>query len=356
MQPGQTANPPGSGRVGRCLALTLLLWLGGCASGPPLHDWPATAGGERILPEEITEVPFFPQERYQCGPAALAGVLNWSGVETTPDELSPYLYIPERQGTLQPELLAQSRRLGRIPFVIPAHPSALQAELAERHPVLVLQNNGLNWYPKWHYAVVVGVEADEDGDRVVLRSGDMQHYLLAADTFMHTWRRSSYWGVVVLPPGELPASVDAGEALRAINDFSRVADFADVMQALEAAAGRWPQDLGIQFAMGNHLYAGGDVAGAERAYRDALAAHPGTLLLHNNLAWLLAEQGRIAEAQVHIAAAQDALARAVDSRYAEEVADTAAFVTCRSAGTGNDECQRQLAREREQQPQPASGD
>ena len=34
---------------------------------------------------ELKQVPFFPQTEYQCGPAALATVLNASGVKVTPD-------------------------------------------------------------------------------------------------------------------------------------------------------------------------------------------------------------------------------------------------------------------------------
>ena len=316
--------------------LLVTLFLGGCASGPPSYDWPAQSRTE--VPSEIDEVPFFPQERYQCGPAALAGVLNWSGVNTTPDELSPYLYIPERQGTLQPELLAQSRRLGRIPFVIPAHPDALLLELEARHPVLVLQNNGLSWYPQWHYAVVVGVEPDEDGDdQVVLRSGDMQRYPLDADTFMNTWRRSNYWGVVVLPPGELPVSAGPARVLRAIDDFARVAEFDAVMRALDSAGERWPQHPGIQFALGNHQYAAGNIAGAEHHYRKGIAADPSAAMLRNNLAWLLAEQGEVEEAREQVA-----LAELAGDGYAEDIAHTSAFIECRAAGFDNDQCQARL--------------
>ncbi|MDX1443912.1 MAG: PA2778 family cysteine peptidase [Gammaproteobacteria bacterium] len=317
-------------------ALLVLAMLGGCASGPPSYDWPVQSKVE--VPTEIEEVPFFPQERYQCGPAALAGVLNWSGVVTTPDELSPYLYIPERQGTLQPELLAQSRRLGRIPYVIPAHPDALLLELEERHPVLVLQNNGLSWYPKWHYAVVVGVEMDEDGDeKVVLRSGDMQRYPLDADTFMNTWRRSNYWGVVVLPPTDLPASVGPASVLRAIDDFARVGEFDAVMTALDAAGERWPRHAGVQFALGNHRYAAGDIAGAEDHYRKGIAADPSAAMLRNNLAWLLAEQGEIEEAREQLA-----FAKLANDGYEDDIAHTATFVECRAEGLANAECQSRL--------------
>ncbi|HLF24209.1 MAG TPA: hypothetical protein VI565_09840, partial [Burkholderiales bacterium] len=35
-------------------------------------------------PVELNAVAFFPQEEYQCGPAALATALAWAGIDTTP--------------------------------------------------------------------------------------------------------------------------------------------------------------------------------------------------------------------------------------------------------------------------------
>ena len=60
--------------------------LQGCAS-----FWPQTAklaeGLPAGIPEkvELTEVPFYPQKEYQCGPAALATALVASGVKVTPE-------------------------------------------------------------------------------------------------------------------------------------------------------------------------------------------------------------------------------------------------------------------------------
>src|SRR5207237_9306004 len=79
-------------------------WLvrSGCAS-----LWPQTAELREALPQglpehvELTQVPFFPQDEYQCGPAALATVLASSGVKVTPEELVAQVYIPERKGSLQ---------------------------------------------------------------------------------------------------------------------------------------------------------------------------------------------------------------------------------------------------------------
>jgi len=91
--------------------LPALLLLAGCAGQPGLAP--------PLQPEPLDAVPFFPQTDWQCGPAALATVLVHGGVATTPEELADGIYLPGRQGSLQPELLARSRRLGRVPWVLP---------------------------------------------------------------------------------------------------------------------------------------------------------------------------------------------------------------------------------------------
>ena len=51
------------------------LLTGGCASTPQTNELLATRGGPKHS-VELTDVPFFPQMAYQCGPAALATVLG----------------------------------------------------------------------------------------------------------------------------------------------------------------------------------------------------------------------------------------------------------------------------------------
>ena len=63
---------------------------------------------------EGADVPFVPQERYYCGPAALAMVLAWSGLPLTQEDLVPEVYTPGRKGSLRTDVLAASRRHGRM--------------------------------------------------------------------------------------------------------------------------------------------------------------------------------------------------------------------------------------------------
>ena len=132
-----------------------LLLLSGCATqlqATKLMDSPPPGLSTAV---ELRQVPFFPQERYQCGPAALATVLNWSGVTITPEQLVDEVYLPQRHGSLQVELMAATRRHQRLPYILEPDLQAMLDEVRGGHPVLVLLNLGLSWYPVWHYVVVM---------------------------------------------------------------------------------------------------------------------------------------------------------------------------------------------------------
>lgn len=303
--------------------------LAGCAGGPPLKSFPAAI--DEHAPREIEDVPFHPQEALQCGPAALATLLGWSGAPVEPATLEPLLFLPERKGTLQPEVKAQARRFGRIPYEIPPEPEALVEELAAGHPVLVLQNNGLSWIPAWHYAVVVGV--DPGSETLRLRSGRHEDYDLSFDTFIRTWARGEYWGILALPPGEMPVSLSPPAVLSAIVGFARVADPEAERTALMAAVSRWPENVGLRFALANFLYLVEERDAAETEYRRVLAIDPRALMALNNLAWLLAEEGRTDEALALLPDAPDRTAAELpQDPWAGSLADTARFVHCRAEG------------------------
>src|SRR5690606_40435641 len=116
----------------------------------------------------LDNVPFFAQDEYQCGPAALATVLVADGVEVTPEELVDQVYVPARQGSLQIEMLAAPRRMGRLSYPLLPELQQVLDEVASGRPVLVVQNVGLQRLPQWHYAVVVGYGLG--GDVVTHRS------------------------------------------------------------------------------------------------------------------------------------------------------------------------------------------
>lgn len=187
---------PGLTRAAATFASAAALLLCGCATlNPPLRLAEAMPSPRPVL---LEQVPFFPQDEYQCGPAALATVLVDSGVRTSPGALLPQVYLPGREGSLQLELIAATRRGGRIPYVVEPTPEALLAELQAGRPVLVLQNLLVRTVPRWHYAVLVG--ADPARNRLILNSGTERGLAVPAPKFLRTWDWAGRWGLVSWSP------------------------------------------------------------------------------------------------------------------------------------------------------------
>ncbi len=286
--------PSPAGQRGLCLALILLmaaLAAGGCTHG----------GHGRLLRETdrlpdrvvIDDVPFFPQERYQCGPAAIAMALAWSGPEVAVEDLVRQVYLPHRKGSLQTGLITAARRHARLAYVIDG-PGELLGEITAGHPVIVLQNLGTDWYPAWHYAVAVGF--DRAAEEIVLHTGISEGRPVGWSRFLFTWERGSYWGLVVLPPGRLPADDDEGAYLRAVLGLEQAQQWAAAARAYTAGLKRWPESSGALIGLGNTHIMQGDWERAETVLRRAVALDPASGDAANNLAHVLARRGRTEEA------------------------------------------------------------
>lgn len=252
---------------------------------------------------ELTKTPFFPQELYHCGPAALATALNAIDINVTPDQLVPEVYIPARQGSLQIEMLAASRRHGALSVKVAPRLDAVLKEVAAGNVVVVMQNLGLSWAPSWHYAVVVGYNLEQE--KVWLRSGTFERFEMTLSTFQRTWARSEYWAFVALKPGSLPASDDPDAVAKAIVAFEKNSNKKDAYLSYDAAVKRWPNHLVLLMGLGNSAYALGNYSHATSAFRDATAAHPDSAAAHNNLANMLMILGDAKAAKL---AAEKALA------------------------------------------------
>ena len=241
----------------------------------------------------LEDVPFFPQERYQCGPAAMAMVLTWSGLQVPPQDLVQTVYTPFREGSLQTGLITAARRHGRLAYVI-SGPDRLLSEIAGGHPAIVLQNLGTVWFPAWHYAVAIGF--DRAADAIILHTGMDEGRRLAWSRFLFTWERSQYWGLVVLPPGRLPVDENERAYLDAVLGLEQARQWKAATLAYAAALERWPESLGALIGLANAHIMQGAWEPAETTLRRAVALHPHSGDAANNLAHVLVQQGRTDEA------------------------------------------------------------
>ncbi|MDO8811750.1 MAG: PA2778 family cysteine peptidase [Gallionella sp.] len=267
--------------------------LGGCAT-PQTQALLKMRSGQLPQQVELSEVPFYPQEAHQCGPAALAMALNAGGVNVTPQDVGSQVYLPGREGSLPVEMLAAARRNGLLAYELAPKLDDLLAEVAAGSPVVVLQNLALSWYPVWHYAVVVGYDLQRG--EIILRSGLERRQVMPLTTFEHTWERARYWAMLALPPGRMPRTATEAAYISAAVALENASQPKSAEPAYESALGRWPHNLTALIGMGNVAYAQGDVKRAEKLYRQATLDHPGSPIAFNNLAQTLADQQHYPEA------------------------------------------------------------
>ena len=270
------------------LALPILLSGCGLLSSERLPQAPG--GPTKAM---VAKVPFFAQDELQCGPAALAMALNWSGVAVQPADLTPEVFTPGLNGSLQSALIGAARRHGRVAYPITGS-EALLAEVGAGNPVIVLVNLGLSWYPKWHYGVVLGF--DQERDEVILHSGLTANEHLSSGVFLNTWQRGEYWGLLVLPPNRLPSKVEEGAWLEAVAGLEKTGQWRGAAIGYATALKRWPQSFAASMGLGNSRYSLHDLAGAAEAFRRATLLEPKNGMAFNNLAQVLAEQGKRKEA------------------------------------------------------------
>ena len=239
------------------------------------------------LPEQalLAEVPFFPQEQFHCGPATLAMVMNFYGNKITPTELAKDVFTPDLKGSLQIEMQAAARKRGMLAYELTPELVYLLAEVSVGHPVIVLQNLAIKWYPVWHYAVVIGYDLNKK--TITLHTGLNSNYKVSMNTFEHTWQRANNWALVVLPSDTLPNDRNLVSVLQAAVNLEQVGQIEHANLAYQAIAKRWPNSYVAVMGMANTYLSLQQLEKATSSYLRAAEIQPYQADIYNNLAYSL---------------------------------------------------------------------
>lgn len=260
--------------------LLLLISVASLFAGCSVHRPPEIGH----LPEadiELTTTPFFPQKEYQCGPAALATLLVSADVPTLPDLLSPNLYIPNMHGSLQLEIVASIRDHDRVPYQIGSTIKSIIAELNAGRTVLILQNLGLETFPIYHYAVVIGVTSE---GQIILRSGTTERLLMNAEKFLSTWEKAGKWGVIALKSHELPTDNDILRYLKDVAAIEATGNVQFAEQCYTTVLHSFPDNDIAMFGLANTMLAQHNFTTAAIFYSYLLKFNPDHAEATNNLA------------------------------------------------------------------------
>lgn len=236
------------------------------------------------LPRQIhLDVAFFPQKAFHCGPAALAGIFHYHGIQQTPETLSDWVYLPNRKGSLQIEMLGAIRRAELIPYQLDAGLTDLLQMLADQQPVLVLQNLSFQWWPQWHYAIAIGYDLDQQ--QIILHSGGKDNYRISMATFLNTWERADNWAIAPLDAQQLPAHLDSRLFIKAVGSLESTGHVNTALLAYQQGQKRWPEEPLIAFGLGNTQFQLKQYPQALRSFRQAITLDERNAFFWNNLAY-----------------------------------------------------------------------
>ncbi len=263
----------------------LMLLLSACATAPQTYKLIHQPPDNIPSFSELVEVPFFPQQDYQCGPASLATVLQFQGIDVTPVQLLDQVYIPELQGSLQIEMLATARSYGLLGYKIDPLLENILLEIDSGNPVLVFQNLALDAWPKWHYAVVVGYDIHKS--ELILRSGTYARHSVSFSTFEKTWERADYWAYVFTQSGKIPSTVSVIEHIKASNELEKSKGIEYSIAAYRSGLKRWPENSLMLMALSNAEYALNNWQASINLLQQEISLRPDNSTAWNNLAYAL---------------------------------------------------------------------
>jgi len=170
------------------LLLVLLFFFYSCA-GPS-----SNLSGQRA--RVIDGVPFFSQEEFQCGPASLAGVLQYYGLKVTPAEIAAEIFSRQARGTLDMDMVFYARKKGLMADRYAGDFEDLRRNIDSRRPLIVLIDQGFWVYQSHHFMVVVGY----DEGSMVVNSGKEERKFISRDSFSKTWEKTKFWTLRITPP------------------------------------------------------------------------------------------------------------------------------------------------------------
>ena len=145
----------------------------------------------------IKGVPFYPQEDFYCGPAALSSILNFYGLMTNQEEIAKEVYVPKLKGSLTVDLLNYAKRNGFHATFYKGSLEDLKKSIKARRPLILFLNLGSDFFPVGHYLVVVGI--DDSEENIITYSGREKNKVYSFETLRKAWKRTGYGTLQVLP-------------------------------------------------------------------------------------------------------------------------------------------------------------
>jgi peptidase C39-like protein len=189
--------------LGAGLGIVLLVGCAGSLREPVAFNAVGSAASDHgsLAPADSSHqhvaVPFFPDDTDQCGPATLASVLTYWGIQTDPRTLKEEIYLPKLKGTLPLDLLLAAQARGFKAEIYQGSLDDLKSELKEGRPLVALLDLGFAIFPQGHYVVVTGYDDQRQG--VYVHSSMEKDVLIPYERFLRSWDKTGRWTLLATP-------------------------------------------------------------------------------------------------------------------------------------------------------------
>lgn len=145
----------------------------------------------------IEGVPFFPQDEYMCGPAALASVIGYYGTEAGMEAVAAEVYSEKLKGSLPMDLLLYAKAKGFEAKYYKGSMAGLKESLTRNEPLILFLNLGYSFYPVGHYVVATGM--DDAAGVVFAHSGMEKEQAFTMKALEKSWSKTGYSTLLVRP-------------------------------------------------------------------------------------------------------------------------------------------------------------
>ncbi len=172
------------------LFLLLLLLITAC-SAAPVHRIDHNAA-IRLIPQ----IPFHPQDDFQCGPASLAAVLNFYGTDVTPAQIAAKIFSATARGTLDWDMVFFAESHGFKVRRYAGTEEDVRNNVEKGKPLIALVDYGYWVYEKRHFLVITGYYREG----FIVNSGDMQQLFLPRDEFLKVWKKAGFLTLLIERP------------------------------------------------------------------------------------------------------------------------------------------------------------
>lgn len=171
----------------RCIFLGILFFTSSCAgtNSSSIHN------NYHI----IDQVSFYSQEAYQCGPASIAGVLNYWDIHVSAEEIATDIYSKSAKGTLDVDMVLYARKKGLKGRQYSGSMEDIRLNIDSGYPIIVLVDYGFWICQRNHFMVIVGY--DKDG--IIANTGRDRLKFISNKNFMNSWEKTDFWTLIITP-------------------------------------------------------------------------------------------------------------------------------------------------------------